>query len=181
MHLKVDSWKNLETAVRHMQSIKLNGGSQSCTEYTSKSSPKSCTPTWGQAVTDQTVFSLANPVETKLQTSRGISDVYVEEGVGRGKSISEWWSPPHSNRQQPIETTMSLSGDAVMSSGCTFCLAVACCRHQYRAKHALLSVLSPWDSALSSGTYIAWVIKTKSGSGKHIIHQNNVGEIINEG
>lgn len=162
-----------------MHSIKCNGNSQSCT---SKNNPKLCTPTWGRAVTDRMVLSLANTVEAECQISHGTSDVYVREEARRGGgSISQCWSHSHCNRQQPIETAMSLLDDAVMSSGCTFCLTVACCRHQYSAEHALLSALSPWDSALSSGAYTARVIKTKSGSGEHIIHQNNAGEIINEG
>lgn len=137
------------------------------------------------------LLSLANTIEAKRQISHGISEVYIEAGTGRGKihkqmvehQLSPHPTPPATDNSllKPIETTMSFPGDAVMSSLCTFCLAVACCRHQYRAKHALLAVLSPWDSTLSSGTYMAWVIKTKSGLGKHIIHQNNVGEIINEG
>lgn len=61
-----------------MHSIKLNYKAQSGTEHTSKNNLEPSTPTWGQAVTDQTVLSLANAVKDKFQISPGISDVYIE-------------------------------------------------------------------------------------------------------
>lgn len=78
-----------------MHSIKLNGKSQSGTEHASKNNPKPCLPTWGQAMTDQTVLSLAN---AKLQIFPGISDVYIEEGA-RGEKILKRMVKPSPQRQ----------------------------------------------------------------------------------
>lgn len=88
MHLEVN---HCETHAQHQTQWELTILHWLCKQ----NNPKPCTPTWGQAVTDQTVLSLANTVEAKLQISHGISDVYIERKQGGEKSISEWWSLPH--------------------------------------------------------------------------------------
>lgn len=54
------------------------------------------------------MLSLESAMDTEKKITHGISDVYIKGGLLREKW--DWQSPSHSNRRQPIESTVSSAG-----------------------------------------------------------------------
>ncbi len=112
-------------------------------------------------------------MDTEKKITHEISDVYIKGGLLR--EIWDWQSPSHSNRRQPIESTASLAGlprpgdDVIRQELGARVWGLRDCR---------TSTDSPWGCALHSDIHVSYVIKTKSGTGKCIIHHNKYAEEV---